>query len=117
MTELEIHKAFSEFILSVSGWRKVFELDGENGRSGFISESDAFLIFLACKSFEKFLLSRGFDTVLIGRDTRPTGAMIVQIAEKAFTQLAVRVTGIAAAPEIMAHAAKSGVPFLSLIHI
>lgn len=112
MTELEIHKSFSEFILSVSGWRKVFELDGENGRSGLISEADAFLVFLACKSFEKFLLARGFDTVLIGRDTRPTGAMIVRIAEKAFTQLAVRVTGIAAAPEIMAHAAKSGVPFL-----
>ena len=112
MTSLEIHTALSEFILSVSGWRKVFEQDGEQGSSGLVSQPDAFLVFLACKCFEKFLYSRGITEVVIGRDTRPTGCILVKLAEKTFTKSSVRIAGIAAAPEIMSHAAKTATPFV-----
>lgn len=112
MTENEIQKSFNDFILSASGWRKVFDIDGETGKTGKVSTTDGFLTFLICKSFEKFLLAKNKKQVVIGRDTRPTGAMLELIAKNAFTKLNAKLIGVATAPEIMAHSKKSATPFI-----
>lgn len=112
MFDLSLSEAYESMILSVSGWRAVYDTDGVQGRSGKISKERSFLTFLACTCFENFLLTHGETALIIGRDTRPTGNLLVRIAEQSFSKLSVRVLGVAAAPEIMAHAKKTKTPFL-----
>lgn len=112
MTEKEIQTSFKNFILSASGWRKVFDVDGEFGKSGKVSKPDGFLTFLICKSFENFLLAKGKKQVLVGRDTRPTGVVLESIAKNAFIEVEPKLAGVVAAPEIMAHSKKSAIPFI-----
>lgn len=108
----EITESLSQFILSVSGWRKVFDVEGEQGARGKISAADAFLTAVACRCFQKFLYACGEKDILIATDTRPTGEVLQEIAVHSFTELHCRIVGIASAPEIMAHAKKSETPFI-----
>lgn len=112
MFDIKIQKCYSEMILSVSGWRAVYDLDGKQGRSGSISTELAFLTFLACKTFEDFLLSNKASSVIIGQDSRPTGHLLVSLAEKTFQRVKIKQCGYVAAPEIMAHSKKSETPFI-----
>ncbi len=104
-------RAFSQFILSSSGWRKVFALSGnEEDRLPEISVENADSVFLAALSFSEFLQKEypHITKIVVGTDSRPTGAAIQKQILSAFCTTEHRdgliAIGIAAAPEIMSYA-------------
>jgi phosphomannomutase len=106
-----VGKALSGFILSPSGWRKIFAADGsEESREPAISREDTVLAAAAGKVIADFMRSRGKErenpvTPALGIDTRFTGPAVADILIRVFlsTHMDVRYLFIAAAPEIMAH--------------
>ena len=137
----ELQHAFEKMILSASGWRKVFAQSGsENDGALEISAADRDIVFFAAQSFAEFLQAEfpAIRTVVIARDSRPTGAALLKEAVTAFAAasamassaapivtaagntsavtgsaaLAVQSVGIAAAPEIMAYARSAGAAFM-----
>lgn len=106
---------FDTLILSASGWRKIFTVSGdEEDRNSAIGGANEVITALMADTFASFILDNpvfGRD-VLIGRDTRPTGAPIADIFCRVLIAhgLSVLYAGIAAAPEIMAFARTTG-PF------
>ncbi|MEM5948032.1 phosphoglucomutase [Spirochaetia bacterium 38H-sp] len=99
--------AMESFILSVSGWRKVFAASGlENDLAEDISPEDMVLAFCAGRVFADFFATRMEDGrfVVLGRDTRHTGDAIARCVFAGFLEAGVdcRFIGITAAPEIMA---------------
>ena len=134
----ELQQAFEKMILSASGWRKVFAQSGsENDGAPEISAVDRDIVFFAAQSFAEFLQAEfpAIRTVVIARDSRPTGAALLKEAVTVFTAasaitssdvstitatsavksseaLAVQSVGIAAAPEIMAYARSTGAAFM-----
>ena len=134
----ELQQAFEKMILSASGWRKVFAQSGsENDGAPEISAADRDIVFFAAQSFAEFLQAEfpAIRTVVIARDSRPTGAALLKEAVTVFTAasaitssdvstitatsavksseaLAVQSVGIAAAPEIMAYARSVGAAFM-----
>ena len=134
----ELQQAFEKMILSASGWRKVFAQSGsENDGAPEISAADRDIVFFAAQSFVEFLQAEfpAIRTVIIARDSRPTGEALLKEAVMAFTAasaitssdvstitatsavksseaLAVQSVGIAAAPEIMAYARSVGAAFM-----
>ena len=134
----ELQQAFEKMILSASGWRKVFAQSGsENDGAPEISAADRDIVFFAAQSFAEFLQAEfpAIRTVVIARDSRPTGAALLKEAVTVFTAasaitssdvstitatsavksseaLAVQSVGIAAAPEIMAYARSAGAAFM-----
>lgn len=106
-----VGRALSGFILSPSGWRKIFAADGsEESREPAISREDTVLAAAAGKVVADFMLSRGKErekpiTLALGLDTRFTGPAVADILIRVFLSkhVDVRYLFIAAAPEIMAH--------------
>jgi phosphoglucomutase len=99
-------------ILSPSGWRGIFSIDGdEENSTGDISPSFGIIIAAGAAVFADYLKNKGAKNpvVLLGRDTRPTGKATADILIRAFlaSGCIVKYTGIAAAPEIMAYARHS----------
>ncbi len=109
----DVQEQFSSLILSASGWRKVFVKSGdEEDRGRAIGEANTVLAALMADTFASYLDDTpGFGRdVLVAMDTRPTGTVIADIfcrvlLARGFT---VHFPGIAAAPEIMAHARSVG---------
>ncbi|MCR5621750.1 MAG: phosphoglucomutase [Treponema sp.] len=100
-------------ILSASGWRKIFTESGdEEDSSKSIGKANTLISILIGETFAEYLLERSRDkkpTVIVGRDTRPTGAEIAKDLMKSllYSGITVHYTGIVAAPEIMAYAKKA----------
>jgi len=101
-------------ILSASGWRGVFAEDGsEESKTRIISEVHGVICGAAALVFAEYLGS-GADvcipTVLLGRDTRPTGKAIADIITSVLiaSGCEARNAGVCAAPEIMAWARNVG---------
>ena len=101
-------------ILSASGWRGVFAEDGsEESKTSKISRAHSVICGAAALVFAEYLGS-GADvcipTVLLGRDTRPTGKAIADIITPVLiaSGCEVRDAGVCAAPEIMAWARSVG---------
>ena len=83
----ELQHAFEKMILSASGWRKVFAQSGsENDGAPEISAADRDIVFFAAQSFAEFLQVEfpAIRTVVIARDSRPTGAALLKEAVTAF---------------------------------
>ena len=105
----QIQHAFSSFILSASGWRKVLAEDGdEESKTRLISTVDGILLAVAARVFGEALRSRiGREecTVAVGLDTRPTGPVIgdIMIRELLGMGIFIRYLFITPAPEIMAY--------------
>ncbi|MDR0910303.1 MAG: phosphatidylglycerol lysyltransferase [Spirochaetaceae bacterium] len=103
-------------VLSASGWRGVFAEDGnEESATASISREKQDFAALAAEVFAEYLKTRHLDgTIIIGRDSRPTGPAIEQAMLALFVAQAwkVRQVGVSAAPEIMAYARESGIPFV-----
>lgn len=119
----EIKSALDSFILSASGWRKVFAKDGgEESPSTEISREDAVLAALAAETFAGFIKDRtgkASPSVILGTDTRPTGTAIAAAAAEAFRRAGITLVypGVAAAPEIMAYGrTKDGFAYISASH-
>ncbi len=107
----EIEEALNNFILSASGWRKIFSLTGdeESSESGIIP-ADAVLAAAAAEAFAEFLLRTGKGAVVVGCDTRPTGPAVCEVLMRVFISkgMTVRCLAAAAAPEVMAYTRLSG---------
>jgi len=116
----EVSAALSTMILSHSGWRGVFAADGsdtisdEESRATTISAARRVIVAGAAEAFAHYLRSLGSGgdkpTVLLGRDTRPTGRAIAAAMIPALRKCGCRVryAGVVAAPEIMAWARALG---------
>ena len=112
----ELDEALSHMILSPSGWRGVFALSGAGYGAGHgdeesaapdISEAQRIIVAAAAKVFADYAPP---GAVIVGRDTRPTGAAIADAVLGALIGEGreLRYTGVVSAPEIMAFARAGG---------
>ena len=105
----EIEIRLNSFILSASGWRKVFAINGdEESTLEEVHPADKLLVAHMAEVFAGFLkeMSRKErPTVVIGCDTRYTGPAIAEVMIRVFLSSAVfvRYLFITPAPEIMAY--------------
>jgi phosphomannomutase len=98
-------ESFSTFILSASGFRKVFAADGdEESTASAISVEDAAAIAIIADVFSSLIKAEGGKTIAVGMDARPTGPDIAKVIIGALEALGFTVlyAGISAAPELMA---------------
>ena len=111
-------------ILSASGWRKVFAQSGnEQDFSREIGDENYALSVLAAQAFAEYLCEKkGIlqPTIVVAKDTRPTGDEICRAilqALKSLEKISVRFLGVASAPEIMAYAKSAdGFIYVSASH-
>jgi len=123
VTKIDIENTLNKMILSASGWRGVFAVNGDeeskdeeiSGAYKIISGAAAFVFAEYLKKYykepristnEKFESGEVKPLVLLGCDTRPTGKAIVEAMIPALLACGcdVQYSGAAAAPEIMAWA-------------
>ena len=114
-----LQEDLSSFILSASGWRKIFAISkDEEDDSSEISLNDKYFAALIALSFAKYLnciTDKEINNctlvdnskrvkITIAIDARPTGPQILDIVNRVFLALNIEVINlyIAAAPEIMA---------------
>ncbi|MCL2719950.1 MAG: phosphatidylglycerol lysyltransferase [Treponema sp.] len=110
--EFDIEETLERLILSASGWRGVFALNGdEESVLEQISASHRIIAGAAAFIFSQYLKKNTGDTenkpsILIGNDTRPTGKAIIEAMIPVLLSEGCNVfyTGVVAAPEIMAWA-------------
>ncbi len=100
---------FSRFILSASGFRKIFAADNgriadEESKSTEITAEDAAASAIIADIFGGLVSEHGGRTIAVGMDARPTGPAIASVIIKTLQQLGfdIRYSGITAAPELMA---------------
>jgi phosphoglucomutase len=104
-------KAAEPLILSASGWRKIFAVDGdEESSTEHISKEDYVIASIMALSFSEFLKKRVTNRkplILIGMDSRFTGPAIADAMTRIFISqnIEIRSLFIIAAPEIMAYSA------------
>ncbi len=96
------------FMITSSGWRKVFAADEESGDSS-ISEANAEIVAVSASVFARFIKEKSGEApwvVALATDTRPTGPAIAGVMARALLAegVTVRFLRVAAAPEIMAYA-------------
>jgi phosphoglucomutase len=101
--------AMENFILSASGWRKVFAPGGGESRAEEISLADRELAAAMAETFCAFLRSqteKPLPCLALGTDSRPTGPRIAEIMLRVFLLRGIqpRYLFITPAPEIMAWA-------------
>lgn len=113
----------SNMILSASGWRKVFAQSGnENDESENIGSENEKLVALIAETFSQYLIKKTkkkSPSIVLARDTRPTGKSICKIMVKVFCHFGIRVQYLkaASAPEIMAYSKKfNGFCYVSASH-
>ena len=100
---------FARFILSASGFRKVFAAENskdtpEESLSPEISSEDKTATAIIADIFGKLVSEREGKTIAVGTDARPTGPRIAEVIIKTLSDLGfkIRYSGITAAPELMA---------------
>ena len=96
---------FADFILSASGFRKIFARDGnEESFTESISSEDAAAAAVITAEFARLLKSSGGSRAVLAVDARPTGPSIAKVAAGVLSEQGIDVlyTGITAAPELMA---------------
>ncbi|MCX7026175.1 MAG: hypothetical protein NT061_01510 [Spirochaetes bacterium] len=124
-----VRESAASFILSASGWRKVFAFpsrgdprapwssssDSEDSLTTSISDADKVLSALMARTFGAFVLEKAGKpgrkpAVLLGMDSRPTGPAIADIFARCLLGmgLEVRYCFIISAPEIMTYAGVCG---------
>jgi phosphoglucomutase len=128
LTEEAVDKALDGMILSASGWRGVFAVDGgEESPVREISPGHKIFTVAAARVFAAYLRERGGGAaplVIVGTDTRPTGPAIADLMIRTFLAegCTVKFASVTAAPEIMAYARTfagaeaAGFAFISASH-
>lgn len=108
-------EALKPMIISSSGWRKVFALEGGEGRGAEVSRADRLLAGCAALALARTLAPR--RKVLVGTDTRPTGPALAGAVLAVFRKLGVETVhlGVSAAPEIMAFSRREEFEFFFYI--
>jgi phosphoglucomutase len=102
-------EAMKSFILSASGWRKIFAPGGGESRAEELAFPDRELAAAVAETFSVFLRARTEKPLLrlaLGTDSRPTGPRIAEIMLRVFLLRGIRprYLFITPAPEIMAWA-------------
>jgi phosphoglucomutase len=104
----ELERARETLILSASGWRKVFALDGEEeSLSPEVGRADQVLACVMAGVFGNFLTQNRTapnPRLALGIDSRPTGPLLAQLMIRTLLSQGIEVDylGIVAAPQIMA---------------
>ncbi len=102
-------KSSESLILSASGWRKIFAIEGgEESTTEKISTGDYIIASIMALSFSSFIKKRITEKkplILLGMDSRFTGPAIADAMTRIFINqnIDVRSIFIVAAPEIMAY--------------
>ena len=105
----DIKKSLDSMILSASGWRKVFTIDGnEESVTSEISIADRVISAAMAKSFGDFLKKesgKANPVVVLSQDSRYTGTTIADIMIRVFISMGLKVQYlfISAAPETFAY--------------
>jgi phosphoglucomutase len=114
ITESNLHnnevivESLKSMILSASGWRKVFAIDGgEESTDPGVSAADCYLAAAAAYAYGRRLQEEsGKDNavLLLSADTRPTGPFLLAVCQKIFTGIGldVRTLSYCTLPEVMA---------------
>lgn len=108
ISDNELKAEFDKMILSASGWRKIFAKTGKSeDKIKSVKYADLLLITHAATAFASFLKTefKHINTIVIGRDARPTGRLLEETFIKALsrTNYNLKAIGCSAAPEIMAY--------------
>ena len=101
-------EAFSNLILSASGFRTVFA-DNEESFNKTVSFEKQLLCACIAKAFSEFYIHASSKKLLIATDARPTGGVLTAISSACFKKFGISVCniGIASAPEAMCFASLS----------
>ncbi len=112
-----LRAALKNTILSASGWRKVFAPGGEEDSSPVPEPVNLLLALAMGRAWGSWLRKNLPDAdspnfrplVVTATDTRPTGPVLAEMVMQGLENAGCRVryAGIASAPEIMAHSARS----------
>lgn len=100
-----LKKTLSKYILSVSGWRAILAFSSdENDCTPYVTDEDIVICALSAAAFFRFL-NKTNARILLGRDARPTGAILAEAALRALDGECAEIEYIAtsSAPEIMAY--------------
>lgn len=105
----EVLATFRHFIVSASGWRSIFSAS-ESDPERTTAATDN-IVAVAAYAFSEFLAERSESgseralSVLVARDTRPTGPRITEIAARVLIAwgFEVRYAGVVATPELLAY--------------
>lgn len=108
-------ETIQHYILSASGWRNIFAIDGDpESLTKEISTEDSYISAIMAYNFVNFLSKTKERpvselTVLVAVDTRPTGPAIADMMIRTLLAMGAHVTYtfITAAPEAMAYSALS----------
>ena len=98
-------ESFSDFILSASGFRKVFAAGGdEESTTSLIRDEDATAAAIIADVFGSLISENGGRRIAVGMDARPTGPEIAKVVIGTLETLGFEpvYAGISAAPELMA---------------
>ena len=111
ITSEMLKDALDGMILSASGWRALFNMEeSEGSENGQVSYPHSFLTSCATKAFVEFLKENypNIKTIILGRDSRPTGEVIEKIAFFSIKEyepcFEIKTVGISPIPEIMSYA-------------
>jgi phosphoglucomutase len=110
-----LDRTLANMILSPSGWRGIFAADGdEESPVKEISAAHKVIVSAGAKVFADYVKAHLQNTphplLILGMDTRPTGAAIADMMIRTFLGegCRVRFAAITAAPEIMAYSRRAG---------
>ncbi len=109
MEDIDLEKVSNEMILSVSGWRGLFNIENsEESVKKELSLSYSILTAIATNVFADFLSSKNIKKIILARDGRPTGENIEKIAfltlKNSKENFQIMTLGIAPIPETMSFA-------------
>ncbi|MDR2397315.1 MAG: phosphatidylglycerol lysyltransferase [Spirochaetaceae bacterium] len=114
----QVEAALEDMILSPSGWRGIFALDGDGeGKGEGIPAAHKIILAAGAKVFADYIKTRSLipqrpkPVVIVGMDTRPSGRAIADILIRVLITegCTVRFALVTAAPEIMAYARACGI--------
>ena len=109
MEDIDLEKVSNEMILSVSGWRGLFNIENsEESVKKELSLSYSILTAIATNVFADFLFSKNIKKIILARDGRPTGENIEKIVfltlKNSKENFQIMTLGIAPIPETMSFA-------------
>ena len=110
----EVQESLKPMILSASGWRKVFAINGDEESTGeSIGAGDKVLAAAMAYTFAQYIkdhTGKESPTVSVAMDSRHTGPAIADIMCRIFISMNIQIQYlfICAAPEVMSWAGRSG---------
>ena len=116
MENIDLEKASNEMILSVSGWRGLFNIENsEESDKKELNISYSILTGIATNIFADFLSSKNIQKIILARDGRPTGENIEKIVfltlKNASSNFEIITLGIAPIPETISFARDENAAF------